>query len=43
MAKSANITHDMRTLRDAGRTNNPRTIRELRSRDVFVTHSNSTR
>ena len=39
MAKSGNITHDMRILRDAPRTDNPR-IRDLRFRDVDWTRWN---
>ena len=44
-SKSVNVPQGIRTLRDDIRTNNPRlrTIHDLRFRDVFATHSRSTR
>jgi hypothetical protein len=42
-AKSVVAAPSGNTLRDAGRSNNPRTIRDFRYRDVLVTHSSSTR
>ena len=43
--ESVNVQHAVRTVRDDIRTNNPhpRTTNDFRIRDVFVTHSSSTR
>jgi hypothetical protein len=43
MNKRLNVPQDRRTLRDDPRTSNPRVVRDLRFRDVFVSHSRSTR
>ena len=44
-SESVNAKQNVRTVRDDIRANNPRlrTIHDLRFRDVFVTHSRSTR
>jgi hypothetical protein len=44
-SKSVTVPHGIRTQRDDIHTNNPRlrSIHDLRFRDVFVTHSGSTR
>jgi hypothetical protein len=43
MHKPVTVPQDLRTLGDEPRTNNQRITRDLRFRDVFVTHSRSTR
>jgi len=44
-SESVNVPKDSRTMRDDTRINNPdpRTIHNAQLRDVFVTHSRSTR
>jgi hypothetical protein len=42
-SQSVNVPQDTRTMRDDVHTNNPRTIRDLRHRDVFVIDAKPTR
>jgi hypothetical protein len=42
-SESVNAPKDIRTTRNDTRINNPRTIRDLRHRDVFVIDSRPTR
>jgi hypothetical protein len=43
MSNRANIAQDLSALRQDARGNNPRIVRDLRFRDVRVTHARSTR
>jgi hypothetical protein len=42
-SESGSVSKDTRATRDDHRTNNPRTVRELQDRDIFVVSSKSTR
>ncbi len=42
-SQSVNVPQDFRSVRDGARTTDPRTIRDLRHRDVFVIDSRPTR